>query len=314
MTSSETSAAVDVAARENEMTVSVTATGRYRSEIDLELAKRYARDVHGVLDARFPGIGMYRQHQVASRSPVRSDLFRPIPGIEQERDPTRQLHGVALILFRDQEAHEATSSSRLLELAREDNLVLTELNFHYIESEPGRGRTYLDRTGWEGTPQGPVEYPTFASFFRRQRNAPREAFDAYMRALAQRWSAHEGVLRVRLDLLSDVESQFEYEPDDLVQAWIDLVLADESAAKDLIGPDDGLDHAAHVEGIQAIEISDIFTLVFDEKPTHVGLRGWPAVQTIDEIGAHAQNNPELLELLYGPVVRGTRHVTGGHGG
>ena len=49
---------------------------------------------------------------------------------------------------------------------------------------------------------------------------------------------------------------------------------------------------------------EIYTLVWDGKPTDVGLRGWPAVQVIDEIGAKGQENPLLLELMYGAIARG----------
>ena len=307
MASMHTQDGCDVAAIENSARISVTATGRYRSELDLGLAKRYARDVHGVLDARLPSIGMYRQYHVASRTPVREDFFVPIQGIAQDRAPDRQLHGVSLILFADQAANEETGRSRLLELAREDNLVLTELNFHYVETD--RGRTYVDRTGWNGTPQGPVDLPTVVCFFRRREGIGREAFDDAMREVAQRWSEAEGVRRVRLELLSDPESQFDYRPDDVQHAWIDLVVSNEQVAKQLIDRDDAATLAEHVEAIQTLEIAEAYTLVFDEKPTHVGLRGWPAVQTIEEIGAHAQADEELLELMYGPVVRGTRHVT-----
>ena len=119
MASTDSVVAVDVAAIENSAKISVTATGRYRSELSLDLALRYARDIHGVLDARFPGIGMYRQYHVGSRTPVRADLFPAIPGVVQERPADRQLHGVSLILFADDAAHQATAQSRLLALARE---------------------------------------------------------------------------------------------------------------------------------------------------------------------------------------------------
>lgn len=307
MSSTESQPAVDVAAIESSALVSVTATGRYRSDLDLGLALRYARDIHGPLDARLPSIGMYRQYHVGSKTPVIPDLLGPIDGVDQRRAPDRQLHGVSLILFADAAAHQATAASRILELAREDNLVLTELNFHYVEY--GRGRTYLDRTGWNGVPQGPAAKPTVASFFRRRQGVAPEAFDDYMRRLAQRWSEHGGALRVRLDLLADVESQFDFDPEDLQQAWIDLTVTDASVFGQLVPVAERAELAAHVEAIQALEIAEIYTIVFDEKATHVGLRGWPAVQTIEEIGAHAQANPELLALLYGPCATSTRDVT-----
>ena len=45
-------------------------------------------------------------------------------------------------------------------------------------------------------------------------------------------------------------------------------------------------------------------MVYDGKPTIVGLRGFPSVQTIEQAGAENQKSPKLLELLYGDVVCG----------
>jgi hypothetical protein len=40
------------------------------------------------------------------------------------------------------------------------------------------------------------------------------------------------------------------------------------------------------------------------RPTEVGLRGYPAVQTIIAAGANDQRSEALLNLLFGDVVRG----------
>ena len=45
-----------------------------------------------------------------------------------------------------------------------------------------------------------------------------------------------------------------------------------------------------------------YTMVYDGKPTVVGLRGYQAVQTIEQAGAENQKSPELLAAIYGDVV------------
>jgi hypothetical protein len=45
-------------------------------------------------------------------------------------------------------------------------------------------------------------------------------------------------------------------------------------------------------------------LVYNGKPTDVGLRGFSAVQTIEQAGADNQKATDLLEALYGEVVHG----------
>jgi hypothetical protein len=38
--------------------------------------------------------------------------------------------------------------------------------------------------------------------------------------------------------------------------------------------------------------------------THIGLRGYPAVETIERVGADNQTDPAVLEQTYGSVVDG----------
>lgn len=45
-------------------------------------------------------------------------------------------------------------------------------------------------------------------------------------------------------------------------------------------------------------------MVYDGKPTVVGLRGYPAAQAIEQAGAEIQKSPELLAAIYGDFVQG----------
>jgi hypothetical protein len=291
---------------ENRARVSMTATGRFTESLPSDLIFRYWRDIHGVLDARLPGMHSYRQYHCHPEDTTGDTLFERVEGVEFGWIPEHKLSSCAHILFLEQEDVARCRDSELFPLVEDDNLAISARNYHYLTDDGAR--TYRDETG-NGTPQGKVEHPTFAVFFRKQDEVSQETFDAYMDALASRWCDDEGVLRVRVQHLQSVQSQFEIVQAELHHAWIDLVVSDVSVGRRLIKPGDGINHAATVEAIQTIAAQEVYTLVWDGKPTDVGLRGWPAVQVIDDIGAKGQENTKLLELMYGPIVRGWKDAT-----
>lgn len=84
------------------------------------------------------------------------------------------------------------------------------------------------------------------------------------------------------------------------QAWIELMLQDEAVAKQLFDNRS----AQYIKAIHTFPIVALYTMVYDGKPTVVGLRGYPAVQAIEQAGAEIQKSPELLAAIYGDVVQG----------
>lgn len=85
------------------------------------------------------------------------------------------------------------------------------------------------------------------------------------------------------------------------QAWIELMCKDEAARKQLFSSSE---HAKFIKAIHTFPLVARYTMVYDGKLTIVGLRGFPAMQTIEQAGAENQKSPELLEILYSDVVRG----------
>lgn len=83
------------------------------------------------------------------------------------------------------------------------------------------------------------------------------------------------------------------------------MLRDEAAAQRLFSSSNGTSNCAqYIKAIHTFPIVARYTLVYDGKATIVGLWGFPAVQTIEQAGAENQKATELLETLYGDVVRG----------
>ncbi|GLS37188.1 hypothetical protein GCM10010869_27810 [Mesorhizobium tianshanense] len=57
--------------------------------------------------------------------------------------------------------------------------------------------------------------------------------------------------------------------------------------------------AAHIHSVR-----EVYTIISAGRPSEVGLRGYPAVQTIISAGAGNQRSEAVLNLLFGDAVRG----------
>jgi hypothetical protein len=171
-------------------------------------------------------------------------------------------------------------------------------------------RTLLDATG-VAAPQGPVNHPSFALFFRQR--ADEAAFRHYLQQLAARWASTPGVLRVRVTLFDvpDMEAERKagypvktHPLEQQYQAWIDLVVENETIARGLLTVADAADCASHVTAIHAYPVRVVYTSVYGGRPTIVGLRGYAAYEAITALGAANQRAPSLLEWMYGPIAKG----------
>ncbi|RQH17686.1 ethyl tert-butyl ether degradation protein EthD, partial [Okeania hirsuta] len=78
------------------------------------------------------------------------------------------------------------------------------------------------------------------------------------------------------------------------QAWIELGFTAGSSLSSLFTSSPDLQR--HISAVHAYPIREIYTIVFDGKPTLVGLRGYQAAQTIAEAGADFQKSKEVLKF------------------
>ena len=174
-------------------------------------------------------------------------------------------------------------------------------------------RTFVDATGVD-MPQGAPRHPQFAIFIRRRATAT--AFHAEVTALAARWAAIPGVLRLRLSLFEDPDMEAErkagypvktHPPEQQYQAWIDLAVAEHDVTTALLAAHAAQGLATQVSAIHAYPVRAVYTSVYAGRPTLVGLRGYPAWEAIEALGAAHQRDAALLEWMYGDIARcGTR--------
>ena len=85
-------------------------------------------------------------------------------------------------------------------------------------------------------------------------------------------------------------------PEQRWEAVIDLTVENEESARGLFGV--ALDHASHVSAVSTLRIAEQYEFIRGGKPTNVGIRGYPLVKLIDDVGATYQNDPAVLKFVY----------------
>lgn len=284
----------------------------WKPGVDPELARLYWRDVHGTMGTwalwkAVPGADPATAAQLVMSDmgqlhPERARVnpFSPVEGIDFSWPEENQPGCVIWAQYPTEEAYRTFKA--LIEAFPEappenDNAFLTERYAQYWAA----ARTYPGRTT-ESVPPGPVPKPTFSVWFRRRESVTVEAFQCYMHKLANRWSTTERVIAVRRwevenPVWQDTRSRpIPVPPEQQWEAIVDLTVTDEDAARGLF--DDALDHAAHLSAVSTLRIVEQYEFLRGGKPTNVGIRGYPAVKLIDDIGATYQNDPAVLKFVY----------------
>ncbi|GAA4936887.1 hypothetical protein GCM10023224_17290 [Streptomonospora halophila] len=92
--------------------------------------------------------------------------------------------------------------------------------------------------------------------------------------------------------------------DETYLGWIELAVRNENVLGELLAGSgaDGL--ARQIRAVHTYPIREVYTIISAGRPTEVGLRGYPAVQTIAAAGAGNQHSREVLDLLFGDAAHG----------
>jgi len=289
-------------ATENQAQICRITCGWKKGELPLDSVRRYWRDVHSPAIARRAGVYWYRHSPFDAVDP---GVLAHLDGLELAAPADAQLMWQSDVVYLDEDAVatfvHSPDDPQVTALLLADIEMIVDKSTTY-RSVDGNARTYVDITG--GVPTGPVAHPTYGLFFRAR--GGQEPFRAELRALAERWSAHPGVLRLRLNLFDTPDMEAErragypvktHPPEQQYQAWIELVLADADVAPELTA--DGL--SEQVAALHAYPVPAIYTFVHDGAPTLIGLRGYAAHEAIEGLGADHARDPRLLEWMYGKV-------------
>lgn len=296
---------------ENQAKVSATFFVWWKTDISNELSYKYWRDVHGPWASRTPGFYQYRQLHLDKVDPT---LLSGLTGIEIDLPKKNQPNGIANIFYSSPLILKILRLPFAIEQAEADENYFVSRNT-FQKSVLPLSRTYVDKIN-NPEQNGPVKKPRYVLAFKRNEGVSEEDFSDFMvRNFCLPWSKKEDVQRLRLELLeayveppsSPDGTNHAWDKDKQYHAWIDLEL---SAGTKLSGLFDeaSIAYNTHISGIHAYPVREIYTMVYDGKPTLVGLRGYPAAMIIDAVGARFQKSNQILKFTYGPVVNGAKLI------
>ena len=279
--------------------------GWKKPHLPMDLVRRYWRDVHSPGISRRPGLWEYRHMQFDA---VRNDLFHAVPGIDMNCPADQQLQWTSDVRYLNQAGLDlfgTVPGPAVKALLLGDIDLIVDKSTTYL-AVGDNAHTLVDR-GDSAAPQGPAVKPSWSVFFRQR--GQQAACRTGMRALAARWAATPGVLRVRLSLFEvpDMEAErkagypIKTHPAEMqYQALIDLMVDSNAVAAELLRQTD----ADFISAVHAYPAPVVYTSVCQGKPTLVGLRGYAAHDAIEGMNALNQKQTPLLEWMYGTVAAG----------
>jgi hypothetical protein len=255
-------------------------------------------------------VWQYRQLRLAANRP---DLWPTLKDVSFDAPEAAQPQGMPHGLFLSEADLVAFGNHPLARETIPDDAHNFIGRIGALLSPPVRGRTLVDRIG-DPAMQGAPPVPTFAlCLVPRARAGSAEAFHRYLTEhLAPMWSEHPGVVRLRVEPLppyersamSSPEVPHQWPSDDTYLGWIELAVRHEGVVGDLLAGAAADEFAAQVGAVHSYPVREVYTLICAGQPTEVGLRGYPAVQTIIAVGARNQRTEEVLNRLFGDAVRG----------
>lgn len=263
------------------------------------LFSRYWRDVHGVLAARIPGIDAYTQFHLGS---VVRNLSLPTH-VSRSWPVAARFHGIAEVSFACEAARAGLANSDVSALiqADEQNVFKTSLLYNL---ESGASRSYLDT-------QTTTDGAGFAMLLGlRPGHSTRELIEALECWLIPALIENPGITGLNLHVLTSGDpSQWRTAGVDNLQTpstAFDAVLRIEG-----LNSDETLDiiKTACANGLPALfepvgklhlyRIAARHAMVEGARPTHLGLRGLDALETITRVGADNQLQSIVTRCIYG---------------
>jgi hypothetical protein len=277
-----------------------------RGDRPLDLVFRYWRDVHGVLAARIEGIEQYWQHHLGPPDPV---LWPETPGVARAPEPHLTLEGFAEVTFRTPEVGAAMAEDPAARRLQQDERNVFRGTFLH-STAPGNTVTLKD-TRASNTPQGDDGLYRAILLLRQARGSESDGFRAFVRdRLAPALAADPDAIKLRLHLFEPYTGAWDtpgvenaLAVDESWQGWLELVFPDRARAAAALrsaAVSEVLTEAPdRLAAVHVYPVAQVWTPVYRNRPTHIGLRGYPAYETIQAVGAANQKTLPVLQLLFG---------------
>ncbi|MGN8070159.1 twin-arginine translocation signal domain-containing protein [Mucilaginibacter sp. 22184] len=292
---------------ENSAMYCTTVYAWLRTDIPLEVGHNYWRDIHGTLVSRIPGTWLYRQlHWKPAISVLSSRFQRFVKPLSDADQP----QGIAHTFYYDEAGRRKFENHPFIKkYLLDDEPMLVRLNATLWSKDDNSGT--LKDTSNNMTPQGKPENDEYAVSFILDPELSAGKRKQSLINLAGSLAKLEKTTRVRYHLLEDYDD--DHFPDTKVphhrpvavryNAWIELGVAPQTDLATILEP--GLSNMMNeLDTIHIYPIYDKYTIMAGGKPTIVGLKGYPAYQTILAAGAKNQLQQQMLDDVYGKVPLG----------
>lgn len=275
-----------------------------KEDVSPELFTQYWRDVHGPLAARIQTMHQYWQHHLGDPDPTLLPASLAKHGVQVNTDPDRQIEGIGEVTFLSAEDRAAVGKSAATPFVRNDQQNFMRGSYLHATVDGGL-RTIKDMMA-DASPQGESDAFRVFLLIRMAKDAERARFARMVTYdLPHTLSLADDELKIRFHLLAPFDSARWQTPsvnnelgaDDAHDAIIELVAPSGGAARDILARwgDIGIE-ANLISSIEAYPAELTYTLVYDGRPTAVGIYGYPAFEAIRALGAANQLEESMLRL------------------
>ncbi len=289
-----------VAEKENKAKVIATFFAWWRTDITPALAYSYWRDVHGPWAARTPGFYQYRQLHLDHIDP---SLLSSLSGIALNMPIADQPNGLANIYYSSKWMASLLRKPFAKKIADKDDVYFVARNTYQRAIQP-ISKTYVDHIN-TAEQNGPLLNSRYLLAFKKKDGVSIAEFGEYLISeLGEPWRKNQNTQRLRVEILHAHQNEpnspngvsHTWDEKQQYNAWIEIELSPGTGLSGLFDATKSYNNQIH--SIHAYPIREIYTFVFDGKPTLVGLRGYQAASTIESLNAAFQKSKKILKSLY----------------
>ena len=293
--------AVDHAAREAGVELTLVLPLRAKDTISLEEFYSYWLNVHVTLPPRFPGISSVWLHVVS----FDRQLWPSLPGVSARPEPEDEFHGVPEATFSTFD--DLAEFQNYSDLQMEDGVNFLQEQIAY-RSMGRNSVTIVDHLD-DPAPDGRDGLLRHLVFLRGRVDQPVERLREFVRqTLMPAYAASPLVLKLRQHLFEEVELTLDhpgvgmFKPlERQYQAAFEIVVADEDALRQFTQSAAWMETAEELAGVcgavHGVRVDRCITTKLDGKITLAGVRGVDVADTIAEMGADNQRDPAVSQMF-----------------
>lgn len=269
-----------------------------KSTISADDFSIYWRDIHGTLATRIPGFWSYRQYHIGG------EVMNLRRLADDANTSPEELHGFADVSFCSQQDIAGLASSPVAELIKSDEQNVFSYSYLYSATS-GNSLTIKDGPELSSSAPDSAEESFILLLSKPVQQNSADFKSRLIARLDRLIDQCAGIARARANFFQPYDAgawtapNVNHQPDQVIDASVELSFSQRDAITDCLAT---IDHhnLAGTGGVQlGYKVRDRFSMVESGRPTLIGLRGLPALQLIQRLGADNQTSAPVLQALFG---------------